>query len=122
MSRSRRRCAVCRGSRSGWRSWSGFWPQRARTAGNERGERIGSGDRDPGGAGPAGPFGIDPAATIESLGLDSLALVEAIFAIEETFGVQVPFNPQDPGEGGFDTSTVASIIAEVEGLVAAKAG
>jgi acyl carrier protein len=68
------------------------------------------------------PARIDPEATIESLGLDSLALVEAIFAIEETFGVQVPFNPQDPGEGGFDTSTVASIIAEVEGLVAAKAG
>ena len=68
------------------------------------------------------PADIDPGASIESLGLDSLALVEAIFAIEETFGVQVPFNPQDPGEGGFDTSTVASIIAEVEALVAAKAG
>ena len=69
---------------------------------------------------------IDPSevtddATVESLGLDSLGLVEAIFAIEEAFGVQVPFNPNEPGDSGFDTSSVASIVAAVQGLVAGKA-
>lgn len=69
------------------------------------------------------PAGIDPADGIDALGLDSLGMVEAIFAIEETFAIQVPFNPQDPqGEGGFDISSVGSIIAAVEDLVARKAG
>lgn len=67
------------------------------------------------------PSDVAPEATVESLGLDSLGLVEAIFAIEEAFGVQVPFNPNEPGESGFDHSSVASIVAAVEGLVAGKA-
>lgn len=69
------------------------------------------------------PAGIDPADGIDALGLDSLGMVEAIFAIEETFAIQVPFNPQDPQGGeGFDISSVGSIIAAVEDLVARKAG
>ncbi len=67
------------------------------------------------------PSEIGPEATIESLGLDSLGLVEAIFAIEEAFDIQVPFNPNEPGQGGFDTTSVASIVAAVQGLVAGKA-
>ena len=35
-------------------------------------------------------------ATLEDLGIDSLGLVEAIFAIEEAFDIQVPFNANDP--------------------------
>ena len=55
------------------------------------------------------------------LGLDSLGLVEAIFAIEEAFDISVPFNANDPGQSGFDLSTIGSIVAAVEGLVAQKA-
>ena len=51
--------------------------------------------------------------------LDGLGLVEAIFAIEETFDITVPFNANDPQAGGFDISSVAAIIRAVEGLVAA---
>ncbi|MEM6479954.1 MAG: phosphopantetheine-binding protein, partial [Pseudomonadota bacterium] len=35
---------------------------------------------------------ITDESTLESLGLDSMGLVECIFAIEETFDIQVPFN------------------------------
>jgi acyl carrier protein len=68
---------------------------------------------------------LDPAdvtldSTLESLGIDSLGLVESIFAIEEAFDISVPFNANDPSESDFDISTVASIIAAVEALVAAR--
>lgn len=55
--------------------------------------------------------------TIEQLGLDSLALVEAVFSIEESFGISVPFNANDPQASDFDITSVGSIINAVEGLV-----
>ena len=60
-------------------------------------------------------------ATLAALGLDSLGLVETIFAIEERFDISVPFNANDPAQSGFDLSSVASIIAAVQALIAAKA-
>ena len=54
-----------------------------------------------------------------ALGLDSLGLVEAIFAIEESFGISVPFNANEPGASEFDISTVGSVVAGVRRLVAA---
>ena len=59
--------------------------------------------------------------SLDSLGLDSLGLVEAIFAIEESFDISVPFNANEPSRSGFDLSSVAAIIAAVEGLIAQKA-
>ncbi|MBP9952679.1 MAG: acyl carrier protein [Cypionkella sp.] len=53
-----------------------------------------------------------------SLGIDSLGLVESIFAIEEAFDISVPFNSNQPQQSQFDISTVGSIIAEVKALVA----
>jgi hypothetical protein len=44
--------------------------------------------------------------------------VESIFAIEEAFDIQVPFNANEPDQSDFDISSVAAIIAAVEGLVA----
>lgn len=55
--------------------------------------------------------------TLDSLGIDSLGLVESIFAIEEEFDINVPFNANDPTESDFDISTVASIISGVAQLV-----
>ncbi|MCC6007268.1 MAG: acyl carrier protein [Rhodobacteraceae bacterium] len=66
------------------------------------------------------PADVTPDSTLETLGIDSLGLVEAIFAIEETFDIQVPFNANDPGATEFDISSVAAIIAAVEDLVAKK--
>ena len=56
--------------------------------------------------------------SLADLGLDSLALVESIFAIEEAFDIEVPFNANQPEAGDFDISSVASIVAAVEKLVA----
>ena len=61
---------------------------------------------------------VDMKSTLESLGIDSLGLVESIFAIEEAFDIQVPFNTNDPQESDFDISSVAAIVAGIEKLVA----
>jgi Acyl carrier protein len=68
---------------------------------------------------------IDPSEvtddkTLEEIGVDSLGLVEAIFAIEEAFDVSVPFNANEPEQSGFDISSVGAIVAAVEGLVAGQ--
>jgi acyl carrier protein len=61
---------------------------------------------------------VHDGATLASLGIDSLGLVESIFAIEEAFDISVPFNANDPGQSEFDISSVAAIVAAVERLVA----
>ncbi|MCV2881006.1 acyl carrier protein [Actibacterium sp. XHP0104] len=61
---------------------------------------------------------VTPESTLDDLGIDSLGLVECIFAIEEAFDIQVPFNANEPTESDFDISSVAAIIRAVEGLVA----
>lgn len=57
-------------------------------------------------------------ATLDDLGINSLGLVESIFAIEEAFDIQVPFNANEPSDSNFDISSVAAIVKAVEGLVA----
>lgn len=61
---------------------------------------------------------VRPEMTLEDLGIDSLGLVEAIFAIEEAFDVSVPFNANEPGRSEFDMSSVGAMIRAVEDLVA----
>jgi acyl carrier protein len=60
-------------------------------------------------------------ASLEDLGIDSLGLVESIFAIEEAFDITVPFNANEPEKSDFDISSVAAIVRAVEGLVAGQA-
>lgn len=64
---------------------------------------------------------VSPESTLQSLGIDSLGLVESIFAIEEVFDVSVPFNANEPSKSDFDLSSVATIVAAVEALIAQKA-
>ncbi len=61
-------------------------------------------------------------STPEELGIDSLGLVESIFAIEESFDVQVPFNANEQGSDQFDISSVGAIVNAVEELVNQKDG
>lgn len=68
------------------------------------------------------PSDISLDDSLEDIGMDSLTLVEAIFAIEESFGVDVPFNANDPEASEFDISTVGSIVDAVRKLVDAKVG
>ncbi|MCF6443196.1 acyl carrier protein [Nereida sp. MMG025] len=60
-------------------------------------------------------------STLESLGIDSMGVVESIFAIEEAFDISVPFNANDPSDSDFDISSVASIVAAVDKLKAEQA-
>ena len=59
-------------------------------------------------------------ATLDDLGINSLGIVESIFALEEEFDIEVPFNANAPTKSDFDISTVASIVLAVEKLVMKK--
>ena len=64
------------------------------------------------------PSDISMDQSLEDLGIDSMGLVEAIFSIEESFDIQVPFNANQPEKSEFDISSVRSIVKAVEGLIA----
>ncbi|WP_412565886.1 acyl carrier protein [Thalassobius sp. MITS945101] len=63
------------------------------------------------------PSDVTMESTLEDLGIDSLGLVESIFAIEEAFDISVPFNANEPEKSDFDISSVAAIIKGIEQLV-----
>ncbi|WP_411958139.1 acyl carrier protein [Paracoccus homiensis] len=67
------------------------------------------------------PEQVTDSATPEDLGIDSLGLVESIFAIEEEFDISIPFNANEPEKSDFDISSMGSIISAVERLVSEKA-
>ena len=67
------------------------------------------------------PEEIAVTAEVDDLGLDSLGKVEAIFALEERFDIAVPFNANEPDQPDFDFSSVPSIVAGVERLIAQRA-
>jgi acyl carrier protein len=56
-------------------------------------------------------------STLEELGVDSMALVECIFAIEEAFDISIPFNANNPDESEFDITSVGSIVQAVNSLI-----
>ena len=66
------------------------------------------------------PGDVTLESTLDSLGIDSMGLVESIFAIEEAFDIQIPFNANDPSDSDFNISSVSSIISDIEKLVAEK--
>lgn len=67
------------------------------------------------------PSDVTMDSTLEDLGIDSLGLVESIFAIEEEFDISIPFNANEPQASDFDISSVAAIVAGIEKLVTEKA-
>lgn len=63
-------------------------------------------------------FGISqdklvPDATLESLGLDSLAVIEFIFQIEDKFGIQVPDQTNPPHTLGDMMALIAPLLPAV---------
>lgn len=67
------------------------------------------------------PGDVTLESSLEDLGIDSLGLVESIFAIEEEFDISVPFNANEPTASDFDISTVAKIVEGIEKLVSEQA-
>lgn len=66
------------------------------------------------------PVDVTLSSTLEDLGIDSMGLVECIFAIEEEFDISVPFNANAPDENDFDISNVAAIISGIDKMVSQK--
>jgi len=60
------------------------------------------------------PERITPEATLESLGLDSLDLIELLFEVEEEFNIRVP----QEGGAAMRSATVQQIVDSVDKLLA----
>ena len=67
------------------------------------------------------PSDIALTHSLEDIGIDSMGLVECIFAIEETLDINVPFNANEPENSDFDVSNVSSIVAAVKRLIKEQA-
>jgi acyl carrier protein len=59
------------------------------------------------------PAAVTPDSTLESLGLDSLDLIELLFDVEDEFQIRVP---QDGGSA-LKTATIADIVESIRKLV-----
>jgi acyl carrier protein len=60
---------------------------------------------------------VQPQAALEQLGLDSLALMEFVFAVEDRFDVRIPEDRLDPRQAGVTLEHLAQLLDEA---VAAK--
>ena len=65
------------------------------------------------------PSDVSAETKLQDIGIDSLGVVESIFAIEEAFDISVPFNANEPEKSDFDISTVSSIAHAIHGLLTA---
>ena len=66
--------------------------------------------------------GVDPTevslnSRFEDLNLDSVALVELIFILEETFKISIPFEGLDESELKKNFNTISSLINHLEDLL-----
>ena len=59
------------------------------------------------------PSALDPSASIRAAGLDSLALVEFLFAVEDRFGISLP-------EQQTEIDTLVELATLVDGLRATQ--
>lgn len=59
------------------------------------------------------PARVAPQAALQSLGLDSLALMEFVFAIEDHFGLRIPEERLDPREASLTLSDLCRAIDDV---------
>ena len=62
---------------------------------------------------------ISPATVLSDLGLDSLALMEFVFAVEDAFHLRIPEDRLDPREAGITLQRLCEVIdTESSGVVA----
>ncbi len=55
---------------------------------------------------------IYPETTLEQIGLDSLALMEFVFAVEDRFDVRIPEDKLDPRQAGVTLQHLAELLDE----------
>ncbi|MBC7548589.1 MAG: acyl carrier protein [Polaromonas sp.] len=56
------------------------------------------------------PSLLVPDATLESLGLDSLAVIEFMFQVEDKFGIQIPDQGSSPRTLGEMDALISSLL------------
>ncbi|HVL45951.1 MAG TPA: phosphopantetheine-binding protein [Acidovorax sp.] len=54
---------------------------------------------------------IHPEAALADLGLDSLSLMEFVFALEDAFNLRIPEDQLDPRQSGLTLARVQEIVA-----------
>ena len=64
------------------------------------------------------PAALVPAATLESLDIDSLRMIEILFSVEDAFGIAVP---AEPAEIRARVRTLGDLAGYIDELVVAKA-
>ncbi|MEC9367198.1 MAG: phosphopantetheine-binding protein [Pseudomonadota bacterium] len=62
---------------------------------------------------PAKSIGLE--TPLSDLGIESLDLAVIVFDIEDTFGIEIPYNANEDVE---DFSTVGSVVEKVKSLIA----
>ena len=60
------------------------------------------------------PDRIRQDATLVGLGLDSLALMEFVFAVEDAFRLRIPEDRLDPREAGLTLEQLCSVVEELQ--------
>ena len=60
------------------------------------------------------PEQIEPSAALTDLGLDSLALMEFVFAVEDAFRLRIPEERLDPREAGITLQRLCTVIDEMQ--------
>lgn len=63
---------------------------------------------------------LTPDSKLADLNISSLDVVEIVFALEDKFDIQIPFNANQSAEGKVEFATVGDVVKAVQGLVAAK--
>jgi acyl carrier protein len=61
---------------------------------------------------------LKPEMKLSELDLQSIDIVELVFAIEEKFDIEIPYAPSDQNTAGISFQTIGDIIAAVDKLVA----
>jgi acyl carrier protein len=64
------------------------------------------------------PEDISDDSDLTSLGIESLDLLEIVYEVETQFGIQIPYNANEPGAVAL--STVGDVVRTVETLVNAR--
>ena len=68
------------------------------------------------------PEDLSAESLLNEIGLDSLSLIELVFAIEEAFEIQFPFDANNPDDSDLDITSIGSIMNAVEALLSEGQG
>lgn len=63
------------------------------------------------------PSELNADSMLADLSIDSLGVIELVYAIEDSFNIELPFDANNPDSGLFDFASIGSIVTAVEDLL-----